>query len=250
MLRYAFRQGPGRDFVAPLGPPERPLTTSFGTLPGNVATDRMCPLVWGTVDLCEDTVYPRPAPTSLAGRTAHPARPGHGLRLATPGALQPVQRPPGPGVGAQQVPGPRFVHTDEHAWFLDVYRHGLLPIAGAGPRWPDGPVHVSLAGRFTHLPSLYGRLRGPLVELELGISLRSLLVAFEVLGLCGELPASRVRPRDADGAPGPRTRAPNGRCRSRATLDGDRQPPAGGAASPAAGDIAPRAHQTTTTTPP
>src|ERR1700749_4032851 len=58
VLRYAFSQGPGRDFVAPLGPPGRPLPTPDGTLPPTGRTDDRLPWVWGSVDLLEDTPYP------------------------------------------------------------------------------------------------------------------------------------------------------------------------------------------------
>ncbi len=189
VLRYAFSQGPGRDFVAPLGPPERPLSSSFGMLPAGVATDRMCPLVWGTVDLFEDTIYPHPCSAlwlSPEDRIQHALVMAFGLQRREPSNLFNDHR--SCASVRSKFPVHAFVYAKERAWFLDVYRHGLLPVGDAYPRWPAGqPVHVALAGRYTHLPSLYGRLRGPLVELELGISLRSLWVALEVLGLSGEL---------------------------------------------------------------
>jgi hypothetical protein len=187
VVRYAFRQGPGRDLVAPLGPPERPLTTSFGLLPADVATDRMCPLAWGTVDLLEDTAYPHTCPVpgmSIRDRIQHALVMAFGLQRREPSNLFNDHR--ACASVRSRFPVHTFVHTASEAWLLDVYRHGLLPIRDSSPDWPDqGPVHVALAGRYTHLPSLYGRLRGPLVELELGISLRSLLVGLEVFGLAG-----------------------------------------------------------------
>jgi hypothetical protein len=189
VLRYAFRQGPGRDAVAPLEASERPLTTSFGTLPAHVATDRMCPLVWGTVDLGEDTLFPLPFPDlglSPEERIQHALVMAFGLQRREPSNLFNDHR--SCASVRSRFPVHAFVHNDRAAWYLEVYRHGLLPVGDACPGWPDGhPIHVALAGRYTHLPSLYGRLRGPLVELELGISLRSLCVALEVMGLTGDL---------------------------------------------------------------
>src|SRR5580704_7578538 len=189
VLRYAFSQGPGRDFVAPPEPSPRPLTTTFGTLPDAVATERVAPLVWGTVDLLEDTAYPdRCAPSGLATeeRIQHARVMAFGLQHREPSNLFNDHR--GCASVRSKFPVHAFVHTAERAWLLDVYRHGLLAIGDACPQFPtDEAVSVALAGRFTHLPSPYGRLRGPLTELELGISLRSLWVALEVSGLTGEL---------------------------------------------------------------
>ncbi|MDQ1411765.1 MAG: hypothetical protein QOE07_353 [Acidimicrobiaceae bacterium] len=189
VLRYAFRQGPGRDLVAPLGPPERALTTSFGSLPDAVATDRMCRLVWGTADLLEDTAYPgacSPPLLSMPDRVQHALVMAFGLQRREPSNLFNDHR--ACASVRSRFPVHTFLHAGEQAWLLDVYRHGLLPVADGCPGWPEQhAVHVALAGRYTHLPSLYGRLRGPLVELELGISLRSLLVALEVFGLAGDL---------------------------------------------------------------
>jgi hypothetical protein len=187
--RYAFRQGPGRDVDDPFEGLARPLTSSFGTLPAHVATDRMCPLVWGTVDLGEDAVFPEPFPDlglPARERIQHALLMAFGLQRREPSNLFNDHR--SCASVRSRFPVHAFVHTDDDAWFLDVYRHGLLPVGDACPRWPDeGPIHVAMAGRYTHLPSLYGRLRGPLVELELGISLRSLCVALEVVGLTGDV---------------------------------------------------------------
>ncbi len=189
VLRYAFSQGSGRDFVAPLGPPERPLTTSFGTLPADVGTDPMCRLIWGSVDLFDSSVYPGPCPEgglSTIDRIQHALVMAFGLQRREPSNMFNDHR--SCASVRSRFPVHAFVQADEQAWLLDVYRHGLLPVGGAPPQLPvDEPVQVALAGRYTHLPSLYGRLRGPLTELEMGISLRSLWVALEVLGLTAEL---------------------------------------------------------------
>jgi len=198
VLRYAYRQGAGRDFVAPLGPPQRPLTTTFGTLPAHVATDPLCPLVWGTVDLLDDAPYPHlcaESDLSPTERLQHALVMAFGLQRREPSNMFNDHR--GCASVRSRFPVHTYVQAAEHAWLLDVYRHGLLPIDGAPPELPAGqPLQVVLAGRYTHLPSLYGRLRGPLVELELGISLRNLWVALEVLGVSAELrlPGTAVGP--------------------------------------------------------
>ncbi|MDQ1427816.1 MAG: hypothetical protein QOK39_1292 [Acidimicrobiaceae bacterium] len=189
VVRYAFRQGPGRGFVAPLEAGERPLTTSFGSLPETVATDRLAALVWGTVDLLEETPYPAlctPQSGPVADRIQHALVMAFGLQRREPSNLFNDHR--ACASVRSRFPVHAFVHTADQAWWLDVYRHGLLPIGDAIAAWPaDQPLIVALAGRYTHLPSLYGRLRGPLVELEVGIGLRSLWVALELLGLAAEL---------------------------------------------------------------
>lgn len=190
VLRYAFRQGPGRDQVAPLGPPERPLTTSFGSPPAGAATDRLRWLPWGTVDLLEDIGFPQrgaePA-MSVEDRIQHALIIAFGVQRREPSNLFNDHR--SCASVRSRFPVHAYLHDDHRAWWLDVYRHGLAPIGDAGwPEEPDlGTTGIALAGRFTHLPSLYGRLRGPLVELELGMSLRSLGMALDLLGLAAHL---------------------------------------------------------------
>jgi hypothetical protein len=203
VLRYAFSQGAGRDFVAPLAPGDRPLTTTFGTLPARVGSDRMQRLSWGTADLLEDSAYP----LACLGSGLTPMEQLHhalvmafGLQRREPSNLFNDHR--ATASVRSRFPVHTFVQAGSEAWLLDVYRHGLLPVGDAAPEVPgDWPLQVVLAGRYTHLPSLYGRLRGPLVELELGMALRSLGVALEVFALAGEAalplaeaPASGVAP--------------------------------------------------------
>ncbi|MGH9126023.1 MAG: hypothetical protein ACRDZ8_15050 [Acidimicrobiales bacterium] len=189
VLRFAFSQGPGRDFVATLGPPERPLTTSFGLLPAGARTDRVHPLVSGSVDLLEATPYPaicNDKGLTVTERWQHAAVMAFGLQRREPANLFNDHR--SSASVRSRFPVHPFVQTDDDAWYLDVYRHGLLPLGEAPAEVPDeGRLRLALAGRYTHLPSLYGRLRGPLVELELGIGLRNLWVALEVFGLRGRL---------------------------------------------------------------
>lgn len=189
VLRYAFSQGPGRDFVAPPEPPDVAPTSTFGALPEAVSADRMCRLVWGTVDVLEDTVFPDPSSTSglsSEDRIQHSLIMAFGLQHREPSNLFNDHR--ACASVRSRFPVHAFVHTGDRAWLLDVYRRGLLPVRDACPLFPTGEaIHVALAGRYTHLPSPYGRLRGPLTELELGISLRSLWVALDVFGLVGEL---------------------------------------------------------------
>jgi hypothetical protein len=185
VLRYAFSQAAGRDFVAPLGTEGRPLTTSFGSRPGSVATDPLFPLAWGTNDLLEDTPYPdacRAGDLAVSERIQHALVLAFGLQRREPSNLFNDHR--ACASVRSRFPVHAFVHTGERAWWLDVYRHAVLPVGPGGADQPFAEAQaIALAGRYTHLPSLYGRLRGPLVELEIGISLRSLCVALELLGL-------------------------------------------------------------------
>jgi hypothetical protein len=150
------------------------------------------------VDLLEDTTYPDHCPDremATTDRLQHALVTAFGLQRREPSNLFNDHR--SSASVRSRFPVHAFVQTDEEAWLLDVYRHGLLPVAGARPQLPtDGPLQVALAGRYTHLPSLYGRLRGPLVELEMGIGLRALWVALELLGLAGQLhlPAAGAAP--------------------------------------------------------
>jgi hypothetical protein len=187
--RYAFNQGPGRDLFGSFAGDQRPLTTSFGSLPATVTTDPLCQLAWGSVDLLEDSAYPGPcahSDLSMTARIQHALVTAFGLQRREPSNLFNDHR--GCASVRSRFPVHAFVQAEDEAWLLDVYRHGLLPVGGARPQLPtDQPIAIALAGRFTHLPSLYGRLRGPLVELEMGISLRSLWVALDILGLQGTL---------------------------------------------------------------
>lgn len=187
VLRYAFSQAPGRDFVAPLGPPGRPLTTTFGCRRDRVPEGRALP--WGTADLLADARYPQPCgdcSLSPAERLHHALVAAFGLQRQEPSNLFNDHR--SCASVRSRFPVHAFVHTDEEAWIVDPYRHCLVPVGQPSPPEAAGSeTSVALAGRYTHLPSLYGRLRGPLVELELGISLRSLFTTLELFGLGGHL---------------------------------------------------------------
>ncbi|HEX3540171.1 MAG TPA: hypothetical protein VHT75_06955 [Acidimicrobiales bacterium] len=189
VLRYAFSQAPGRDFVAPLGPEGRGLTTTFGSCGHGAATGHGRGLPWGTADLLAATPYPGSCTTTLLSpedRLLHALVAAFGIQRQEPSNLFNDHR--SCASVRSRFPVHAFVHSDDEAWIVDPYRHSLLPVGASGSPWPPvGAVSVALAGRYTHLPSLYGRLRGPLVELELGISLRSLFTTLELFGLAGHL---------------------------------------------------------------
>ena len=152
-MRYAFRQGPGRGFVAPLEAGERPLTTSFGSLPEKVATDRLAALVWGTVDLLEDTPYPALCPPlcgPVADRIQHALVMAFGLQRREPSNLFNDHR--GLRLGSQPLSRPR----------LPAYRRPGV-VARRVPPWsaPDRRRHPGVAGRPTIVRGPGGALHPP-----------------------------------------------------------------------------------------
>ncbi|MDH6130000.1 hypothetical protein [Kitasatospora sp. GP82] len=182
VLRYAFAQGTGRSSVAlPTHPGDLPGLA--GLLPPGASPEHRTRLPYGTTELLEGAAYP-------GGRCAQlPQAIDHALIAAL--GLQRAELC-NPYFEHRAVPSVRslfpvhaFLTGGGRRQVLDVHRHALVDLDRAGS--PDEPRRVLLAGRYTRLPSFYGRLRGTLTELELGISLRSLAVAMELFGLSGQL---------------------------------------------------------------
>lgn len=144
------------------------------------------PLPFGTVDLLERTSYPTgrvggvstvdealgyALVTSFGVLRHEPDNPFNQHRCyASPRCLFPVQ----------------VIVDDGERWrMVEPHRHALVTLAGGSHR---GHSHrLALTGRYTRIPRGYKWFRGSLVNLELGIALRSLCVGLELFGLSGRL---------------------------------------------------------------
>lgn len=191
LLRFAFAQGSKQTIVGttvfpgwlPRGGAPGPYAwdlaaTTAGTPPEPADLERATSLPFGTVDILQATPFPV-CPATGAGRD----RVGHALVTA----FGPQRREPSnvyndhravPSVRSK-FPVHAFVARDRRYHWLDVYRHALLDMGvPAGP-----PESILLAARYSDLPSPYGRLRGPLTELELGINLRALCAGLDLFGV-------------------------------------------------------------------
>lgn len=158
VLRFAFSQGSGKSIVTEPISVQTAATTS-GRLPAAARLTSTTALPFGTVDLLADTPYPRRAGFSGADRRV---RLGHALVAAF--GLQ-RREPSNPYNDHRGIPSVRSkfpVHaflTDRwRSQVLDVYRHALIDLDTASTL--DAPAAIALAGRYTHLPSFYQRLRG------------------------------------------------------------------------------------------
>lgn len=227
VLRYAHAQGTGRSrfpAVSSSGPTADALPDELArssaadgadSADGAAATAAdATPLPYGTAELLERVAFP-------AGRLPEPVTRPLERALITAFGLQRAELT-NPYFEHRSLPSVRSLFP-VHAFLtgagragrprvLDVHRHALVELPGsaeaaeaaeaartgdagdaadaadAGDAGDAGAAgRVLLAGRYTRLPAFYGPLRGTLVELELGISLRSLAVATELFGLDGRL---------------------------------------------------------------
>ncbi len=158
------------------------LATTAGVPPGRANPGRAARLPFGTVDLLEGIPFPR-YPVRWAG----PRRDQLGHALIA--AFGPQRREPAnlyndhrgiPSVRSK-FPVHAFVTRDGRHHWLDVYRHALLDM-GVSAR-PDDQDRILLTARYSDLPAPYGKLRGALTELELGINLRALCVALDLFAV-------------------------------------------------------------------
>ncbi|MBV2153687.1 hypothetical protein [Kitasatospora sp. SUK 42] len=196
VLRHAFTQGPGKTIVtAPIVVREVPPTTA-GQLPPGRSGSRSVPLPPRTVDLLERI----PFWTGRVDAAAMDRDEVHGRVVTTAFGYQ--RREPwneypdhrGYASVRSRYPVHAFAVGGGEDWFADMYGHRLVGRDRTG-HGRTGPVDsVALTGRYTHLPYYYELLRGSLVDLEVGINLRSLCVALELFGV-----PSTVRVPDATG---------------------------------------------------
>ncbi|KWT63922.1 hypothetical protein ADL21_00815 [Streptomyces albus subsp. albus] len=190
--RFAYAQGAGKMLVTRPIEVDESVATTAGRLPDGVAPARGRTLPTGTWDLLEEAPYPHGRPALPTGR--HGDALGHALATA----FSPLRREPSnpyndhrgyPSVRSK-FPVHVYLVTSTATSYLDVYARALLDVPHArGPRPGPDSVTIVLAGRYTHLPGYYERLRAALIDLELGVSLRTLLSALELFAL----PAAQVQ---------------------------------------------------------
>ena len=230
---FAYRQGPLRTGLAELtlGSDAGGPTTS--TLPPARARGaRGRPLPTGTHRLLADAPYPQPLPAGALAALGPGDLAGHLLVCAL--GLQ--RREPSHDYNDHRAmasvrstfPVHAFVLApDGSRAYLDVYRHALVDLVDGSDDADDaddsdsggaegdlaellpapGDLTVVLAARFTDLPVSYGRLRCTLSLLELGINLRALHTAADLLGvpvrLCSDAALTRAAARLLEsGGPG------------------------------------------------
>jgi hypothetical protein len=201
--RFAYRQGPGRTLLSPPVEVDDTLPTT-AMLPPRAArgvTGQLLPS--GTRDLLDAAPYPG----WPACRPVDPLRLGH-LLLAAFG-LQ--RREPSNAFNDHRAiasvrgkyPVHAFVLPDRSTpSYLDPYRHALVDLdLPAGVDWPlpaAGDTAVLLSGRYTDLPTGYARLRCALVDLEIGVNLRSLFAAADLFGVPATLQSDGTDARAAE----------------------------------------------------
>ncbi|MCX4743970.1 hypothetical protein OG455_00320 [Kitasatospora sp. NBC_01287] len=201
---FAYRQGPLRAGLAeqPQVDGTAPTTATLPPTAARGAGGR--PLPAGTHRLLAGARYPRPLTPGAVQAVPPGDLVGH-LLLAAVG-LQ--RREPSNRFNdhrsiasvRSKFPVHVFVLAPDGACaYLDLYRHALVDLPDTLPdALPDavaadggfahllpaaGDLTVLLAARYTDLPALYGRLRCALSLLELGINLRALHIAADLLGV-------------------------------------------------------------------
>ncbi|HEY1485511.1 MAG TPA: hypothetical protein VGF84_05375, partial [Micromonosporaceae bacterium] len=187
--RFAFRQGPGRTLLNPPVKVDDGAPTTATLAPRAARGSRGYPLPMDTRELLESAAYPR-WPITSAGSLGHVLVTAFGLQRREPSnafndhrAIASVRSKFPVHVIVVPAGGP--------AAYLDLYRHALVALDGVpvddALRPPPGSTAVMLAARYTDLPTAYARLRGALCELEIGVNLRSLFQAADLMGVSATL---------------------------------------------------------------
>ncbi|WP_327070894.1 hypothetical protein [Kitasatospora sp. NBC_01302] len=211
---FAYRQGPLRTALAELTPGSDTDSTTSTLPPARARGSRGRPLPAGTHRLLADAPYPQPLPADALATLGPGDLAGHLLVCAL--GLQ--RREPSHHFNDHRAiasvrskfPVHAFVLApDGSRAYLDIYRHALIDLqddadvsdnadnadnsdgsdnADGGGDLAEllpapGDLTVVLAARYTDLPVDYGRLRCTLSLLELGINLRALHTAADLLGV-------------------------------------------------------------------
>jgi hypothetical protein len=199
LLRFAFSQGSNQTVViagetGPGGPAA--CTTTAGQVPGHADTRSLTALPAGTAGLLEAVPYRGHAADGADDPLGHALSMAFGLQRRETANCYNDHR--GYPSVRSKFPVHAFVIRDGRQSWLDVYRHALADMGAAVAGREPG--EITLAGRYPHLPSGYGRIRGTLIDIELGIGLRSLAVALGVFGVPYqvELPGAMAEERLAE----------------------------------------------------
>ncbi|GAA1246747.1 hypothetical protein GCM10009665_42120 [Kitasatospora nipponensis] len=205
---FAHRQGALRTGLAEQPQVDAAAPTTATLPPAAARGARGRPLPVGTHRLLAQARYPLPLPAAAVEALEPGELVGH-LLVAAVGLQR--REPSNRFNDHRSIASVRSkfpVHVvvlapDGSCGYLDLYRHALVDLAGPAdgadlpglPALPDlagllpapGDLTVVLAARTTDLPALYGRLRCALGLLELGINLRALHVAADLLGVRARL---------------------------------------------------------------
>ena len=208
---FAYRQGPLRAGLAEQPQVDIAAPTTAGLPPAAARGAAGRPLPPGTHRLLAQARYPQP----LTPGAVLPVPPGDlvGHLLVAAFGLQ--RREPSNRFNdhrsiasvRSKFPVHVFVSApDGSSAYLDLYRHALVDLPDAGDAGDageadgglgqllpaPGDLTVVLAARFSDLPAQYGRLRCALGLLELGINLRALHIAADLLGVRARLRSDAV----------------------------------------------------------
>ncbi|MFF7632972.1 hypothetical protein ACFZB9_07445 [Kitasatospora sp. NPDC008050] len=215
---FAYRQGPLRIGLAELAPGSDTEPTTSTLPPAQARGAQGRPLPAGTHRLLAGARYPQPLPPDALAAVAPGDLAGHLLLCAL--GLQ--RREPSHQFNDHRAiasvrskfPVHAFVLAPDGSFaYLDVYRHALVDLPDTVAADGDladllpapGDLTVLLAARHTDLPVKYGRLRCALSLLELGINLRALHTAADLLDVPlrlrsdGAVTAAAVRLLDRSG---------------------------------------------------
>ncbi|MFF3606992.1 hypothetical protein [Streptomyces sp. NPDC002463] len=185
---YLFAAGADRPAVPPIPPDTEPLLgvpvselPVAPRLPDTARRDDLTALPPGTVDLLEDTPFPAGRITGVPEdqELAHALVAAFGVQRREP--ENPFNDHRGYASVRSKFPVQILVNDKGRRRVFDPYRRALIGLSGASTV-PSGAREVLLTGRFTRLPATYRWYRGSLVQLELGIALRAVCIAFQLLG--------------------------------------------------------------------
>ncbi|MEU3226229.1 nitroreductase family protein [Streptomyces sp. NPDC006976] len=186
---YLFAAGADRPAEPPMPPDAEPppgvpvsALPVAPRLPGTARFDDLTALPPGTVDLLEDAPFPAGRITGVPEdrALAHALVAAFGVQRREP--ENPFNDHRGYASVRAKFPVQVLVNDRGRRQVFDPYRRALAGLSGASSA-PSAAREVLLTGRFTRLPATYRWYRGSLVQLELGIALRALCVALELLGI-------------------------------------------------------------------